>query len=42
MAQKIDYMEKCNQTKMPAAKHMEIKCANCKKADCIRAAKAAK
>ena len=38
---KQDLMFKCNQTGMPVIKHMEIKCSKCKKADCVRAVKAA-
>jgi hypothetical protein len=38
--EKQDYLEKCNQTKMSAVKHMKLKCAFCKKADCVRAKKA--
>lgn len=40
--QKIDYLEKCNQTHMSAAKHMKLKCAACRKEDCLRAVKAGK
>ena len=39
---KKDFIDKCNQTKMPAVKHMELKCNKCRKADCVRAKAAAK
>ncbi len=42
IVEKQDYLEKCNQTKMSAAKHMKLKCATCRKADCVRAVKADK
>ena len=38
--EKIDMIEKCNQTKMSVIKHMEQKCSSCRKEDCVRAAKA--
>ena len=40
MATKKDLLEKCNQTKLPVVKHMELKCATCRKDDCVRAVKA--
>lgn len=38
--EKKDLLEKCNQTNMPVKKHVEAKCSNCRKSDCVRAAKA--
>lgn len=35
--EKYDYLEKCNQTNMPAVRHMKLKCKVCRKPDCKRA-----